>query len=186
MTTATFGIHNSTLNLVVDLVILFLVVMWLALVYWTWADARRRIADPMLVGCAVAASLIPFVGSLVYTIVRQPEFLADVEDRELSIRASEAQLHAVGQMACPHCDRTVESSFLRCPYCLRKLKNPCGNCGKPLDADWRICPYCEADVPGVTPPRRQRRRRETATGAASTATASAEDAPGRRPGADLY
>src|SRR5947209_2632553 len=48
---AVFGIHNNGLNLAVDLVILFLVVIWLALIFWTWADARRRIADPMLVGC---------------------------------------------------------------------------------------------------------------------------------------
>jgi hypothetical protein len=33
-----FGIKNNTISLVVDLVILFLVVMWLALVYWTYAD----------------------------------------------------------------------------------------------------------------------------------------------------
>ena len=45
-----FGITNSTVSLVVDLIILFLVVIWLALVYWSYSDARRRIADPMLVG----------------------------------------------------------------------------------------------------------------------------------------
>ena len=36
-----FGIKNSTINLVVSLLLLFLVVIWLALVYWTYADARR-------------------------------------------------------------------------------------------------------------------------------------------------
>ena len=159
---AIFGIHNGTITLVVDLVILFLVVVWLALVYWTFADARRRIDDPMLIGCATAAALFPFVGSLIYTIVRPPEFLDDVEDRELSIRASEAQLAMAGAVACPHCDRPVEKDFLRCPHCLRRLKEPCQNCGKPLDGEWRICPYCEADVPGKTPPRRPRRRREGA------------------------
>jgi hypothetical protein len=160
---AIFGIHNSTLTLVVDLVILFLVVVWLALVYWTFADARRRIDDPLLIGCATAASLFPFVGTMIYSIVRPPEFLEDVEDRELSIRASEAQLIMAGHQACPYCESPVEGTFLRCPHCLRKLKNPCENCGKPLENDWRICPYCEADVPGVTPPRRQRRRREVET-----------------------
>jgi hypothetical protein len=161
---AIFGIHNSTLTLVVDLVILFLVVVWLALVYWTFADARRRIADPMLIGCATAAALFPFVGSLIYMIVRPPEFLDDIEEREMSIRASEAQLGGGGgHSLCPYCDHTIEKEFLRCPHCLRKLKNPCENCARPLDADWRICPYCEADVPGVTPPRR-RRRRDTSGG----------------------
>ena len=69
---AIFGISNSGVNLAIDLVILFLVVIWLALVYWTFADARRRIADPLLVGCATAASIFPFVGTLVYMIVRPP------------------------------------------------------------------------------------------------------------------
>jgi hypothetical protein len=165
---AIFGIHSSTLTLVVDLIVLFLVVVWLALVYWTYADARRRIDDPMLIGCATAAALFPFVGSLIYTIVRPPEFLDDVEDRELSIRASEAQLASAGHMACPHCEREVDREFLRCPHCLRRLKEPCSSCGRPLEGEWRICPYCEADVPGKTPPRRQRRRRESTTQAVST------------------
>lgn len=169
---AIFGIHNSTLTLVVDLVILFLVIVWLATVYWTFADARRRIEDPLLVGCATVTALFPFVGPLIYSIVRPPEFLEDVEDRELSMRASEAQLAMAGHLACPHCDRPVQPDFLRCPHCLRKLKEPCHNCGKPLDGDWRICPYCEADVPGVTPPRRQRRRRDPET----------EPVPARPPG----
>ena len=39
---ALFGIENGGLNLVVNLLVLFLVVIWLALVWWTYADARRR------------------------------------------------------------------------------------------------------------------------------------------------
>ena len=156
-----FGIQNSTVNLVVDLLILFLVVIWLALVYWTYADARRRIADPMLVGCATAASLFPFVGTVVYMIVRPPEYLEDVHERELEIQAAEARLSQIGMHICPHCDHEVEKDFLRCPTCLRKLKDPCASCGKPLDPSWKLCPYCEAEVLGAAPvPRRTRRRRE--------------------------
>src|SRR5437588_7696957 len=158
-----FGISNSTVSLVVELLILFLVVVWLALVYWTYADARRRIADPMLIGCATAASLFPYVGTLVYMIVRPPEYLDDVRERELEIQAAEARLAELGYHLCPHCDFEVEKDFLRCPNCMRKLKDPCPSCGKPLDPMWKICPYCEADVE-VSPPaaaRRTRRRRET-------------------------
>jgi hypothetical protein len=158
-----FGIHSSTVNLVVDLLILFLVVIWLALVYWTYADARRRIADPMLVGCATAASLFPFVGTIVYMIVRPPEFLEDVHERELEIQAAEARLAEIGIHTCPHCDHEVERDFLRCPNCQRKLKDPCANCGKPLNPSWRICPFCEAEVGAAAPvARRTRRRREPA------------------------
>jgi Double zinc ribbon len=158
---AIFGINSSGLNLAINLLILFLVVIWLALVYWTYADARRRIADPMLVGCATAASLFPFVGTVVYAIVRPPEYLEDVRERELEMQAAEARLHSLNYLLCPHCDTEVEKDFLRCPSCLRKLKDPCVNCGKPLDPAWSICPYCEAEVPGAMQPQRRRRRRSS-------------------------
>jgi hypothetical protein len=162
---AVFGIHNSSVNLAANLVLLFLVVVWLALVYWTFADARRRIGDPMLIACATAASLFPFVGTIIYMIVRPPEYLDDVRERELEIQAAEARLSELGYHLCPHCDYEVEKDFLRCPSCMRKLKDPCITCGKPLDPSWKICPFCEAELGDAAPaPRRTRRsRHETAT-----------------------
>jgi hypothetical protein len=168
---AIFGIENDALNLAVNLLILFLVVIWLALVYWTYADARRRIGDPLLVACATAASLFPFVGTVVYLIVRPPEYLEDVRERELEIQAAEARLQNLEHQHCQYCGFEVESDFLRCPSCLRRLKEPCGVCAKPLDPRWKICPYCEAEV-GQAPPaeaRRTRPRRAAAAGQARQA-----------------
>jgi hypothetical protein len=168
---AIFGIENDALNLAVNLLILFLVVIWLALVYWTYADARRRIGDPLLVACATAASLFPFVGTVVYLIVRPPEYLEDVRERELEIQAAEARLQNLEHQHCQYCGFEVESDFLRCPSCLRRLKEPCGVCAKPLDPRWKICPYCEAEV-GQAPPaeaRRARPRRAAAAGQARQA-----------------
>ena len=159
---AIFGITNDALDTAVKLLILVLVVVWLALVYYTYADARRRIADPMLVGCATAAALFPFVGTVVYMIVRPPEYLEDVRERDLEMQAAEARLHSLNYILCPHCDNEVEKDFLRCPHCMRKLKDPCVSCGKPLDPAWRICPYCEAEIPGARSPRCARRRGPTA------------------------
>jgi hypothetical protein len=164
---AIFGISNDGLNLAVKLLVLFLVAIWAALVFWTFADARRRIGDGMLVGCATAASFFfPFVGSIVYSIVRPPEYLDDVRERELEIAAAEARLNQVEGLHCPHCDFEIEKSFLRCPSCLRRLKEPCGTCGRPLDPRWKICPYCEAEV-GQAAPRQARRARRAATPAAA-------------------
>jgi Double zinc ribbon len=174
---AVFGISNSGINLAIDLLILFLVVIWLALVYWTYADARRRISDPWIIGSATVASLFPFVGTLVYLIVRPPEYLDDVRERELEIQAAEARLAELGYHLCPHCDFEVEKDFLRCPNCMRKLKDPCPVCSKPLDPNWRICPFCEAEVGSAAPaPRRTRRRRD---GTAERPAASAYPEPGR-------
>jgi RNA polymerase subunit RPABC4/transcription elongation factor Spt4 len=158
ITPAVFGIENDAVNTALKLLVLVLLVLWAALVYYTFADARRRIDDPLLVACAVGASLFPFVGTIVYMIVRPPEFLEDVRERDLEMQAAEARLHDAGWLACPHCDQRVEKDFLRCPNCLRKLKDACHNCTRPLDPEWKLCPYCEAEIPGVTPQRRRRRR----------------------------
>jgi hypothetical protein len=158
LTLAYFGIESSGLNLAVDLLILFVVVLYFSLIYWTYADARRRILDPMLVACATAASLFPFVGTIIYMILRPPEYLDDVRERELETQAAEARLLQLDQALCPHCSYRVERDFIRCPSCLRKLKERCASCSRPLDQAWTICPYCEADVPGLSAPRSRRRR----------------------------
>jgi len=158
LTLAYFGIESSGLNLAIDLLLLFVVVVYFSLIYWTYADARRRILDPMLVACATAASLFPFVGTIVYMILRPPEFLEDVRERELETQAAEARLRQLDQALCPYCDYRVEGDFIRCPSCLRKLKERCVSCSRPLDQAWTICPYCEADVPGLSAPRSRRRR----------------------------
>jgi Double zinc ribbon len=158
LTFAYFGIESSGLNLAVDLLILFVVVLYLSLIYWTYADARRRIADPMLVACATVASMFPFVGTIVYMVLRPPEFLEDVRERELETQAAEARLRQLDHALCPYCDYRVEHDFIRCPSCLRKLKERCVSCSRPLDQAWTICPYCEADVPGLSSPRSRRRR----------------------------
>jgi hypothetical protein len=158
-----FGIHNHTVSMVVDLALVVLGVIWLSMIYWTWADARRRISDGILVGCAVITSFFPFIGTIVYMIVRPPEYLDDVRERELEIRAAQARLAETGMRTCPYCDHPTEKDFLRCPHCLRKLKDPCTNCGKPLESDWQICPYCETDRgldPTVTQRRSRRARRD--------------------------
>jgi hypothetical protein len=160
MTIALFGIQNDGLNLAVNLLVFFLVVIWIALVYWTYSDAIRRLDDPLLIGCATVASLFPFIGTIVYTIVRPPEYLEDVHERDLEIRASEKRLALLENRTCRNCGSEVEPSFLRCPSCMRKLKEPCRSCGRPLDPRWRVCPYCEAEVSSaIREPRSERRRR---------------------------
>jgi Double zinc ribbon len=173
---AIFGLHGG-LNLAVQLVLLVLVALWIALVWWTYADANRRVDDPMLVACATAGSFFfPFVGAIVYAIVRPPEYLDDVRERELEIAAAQARLAQVGALSCPHCGFEVEKTFLRCPSCMHKLKEPCTTCGRPLDPRWKICPYCESEVTAA--PARRRPARRAATPAAER-SAPAPDRAGR-------
>src|SRR5689334_25133634 len=122
MTFALFGITNDALNLVVNLLVFFLVVIWIALVYWTYADASRRLDDPLLIGCATVASLFPFIGTIVYTIVRPPEYLEDSHERDLEPRAAAKRLPLLDNRTCRNCVSEIEPSFLRYPTCIRKPK----------------------------------------------------------------
>jgi uncharacterized membrane protein YgcG len=146
MLTALFGIEDGSLNLAVNLLILVLVVVWVSLIYWTWSDARRRINDPVLVTAATAASLFPFVGTIIYTILRPPEFIEDARERELEIKAAELRLRRLSETSCPRCEHPIELSWLRCPECQHRLKDPCRSCGRPVDPRWAVCPRCEAPV----------------------------------------
>src|SRR3954447_7444188 len=75
---AIFGIDNDGVGVFANLLVIFLIAIWLALVFWTYADARRRLEDGLLIGSATLAAIIfPFAGSLIYAIVRPPETLDD-------------------------------------------------------------------------------------------------------------
>lgn len=157
MALAIFGITNSALNLVATLFVLMLVVLWLALIVYTYLDARRRISDPFLVACATVASFFPYIGTAVYAIVRPPEFLEDAHERELEIKAAELKVRQLREQSCPNCEYPVEKNFLRCPNCQRRLKDPCPTCSKPVDPRWGLCPYCETTLAGGAERERQRR-----------------------------
>lgn len=157
MQIAIFGIDNDGLNLVANLFVMGLVVVWLALIVWTYLDARRRIEDPVLVACATSASLFPYIGTFVYSILRPPEFLEDAKERELEIQAAELRVRQLAEQSCPNCHYPIEKNFLRCPHCQRRLKDPCESCGKPVDPRWALCPYCETAMPGA---RQSQQKRE--------------------------
>src|ERR1700755_3145193 len=174
-TLAVFGINNSNVNTAANVALLILGVLYLAMIFWTFADARRRIDDPLLVVCATLTAFFPFIGVIVYLIVRPPEFLDDVRLRELEMTAAEARLASLDYQLCPHCDYEIQADFLRCPSCMRKLKERCYSCGKPIDPTWRMCPYCEAETNAPTPSSTRRRRRQTTDQA--TVAHAAPDAP---------
>ncbi len=160
MAIATFGISNNGLNLAATLFLLMLVVLWLALIVYTYLDARRRISDPFLVACATVASFFPFIGTAVYAIVRPPEYLEDAHERELEIKAAELRVRQLRDQTCPNCEYPIEKNFLRCPNCQRRLKDPCPTCGKPVDPRWGLCPYCETSLGGGGGERQRRKRRD--------------------------
>jgi hypothetical protein len=159
--------HSGTWSGIELGLVVFVVVFWLATVYWVWKDARRRIDDWRLITLAVIVGAIPpFIGPLIYMLFRPPEYLEDVRERDLEIRAIESRLGGP-ELKCKVCGSGVEPDYLVCPVCTTRLRSACAACHKPLEPAWQVCPYCETPVPvgdHVTlAPRPARRRSRSST-----------------------
>lgn len=116
-----------------------LAALWLALVVRAYVDARERGTMPVF--WALVAFIFPFVGYLIYALVRPSEFAADRRERELRIGALRQEIRR-REPACSSCRQTVREDFLLCPRCGAPLKDRCGGCGRAVETSWRVCPQC--------------------------------------------
>ena len=159
-------LSSGSSRLILELFFVLVVVFWLALGYWTYRDAKRRIEEPLFIGLSTIVGLFPpFIGPGIYMLFRPPEFIDDRRERELEIRAIKSRLDA-SDIGCPVCHADVDSSFLVCPVCTTKLKQACSSCKAPLEPMWQVCPYCETpmQMPAVgAPPALGTRRPRAAT-----------------------
>jgi RNA polymerase subunit RPABC4/transcription elongation factor Spt4 len=161
--------HSATWYVIRTVAVLFVFVLWAATVFWVWKDARRRIAEPVLVWLSTLIGAVPpFLGPLVYMLFRPPEYLADVHERELEIRAIERRL-GEHEDRCTVCGAPVASDYLVCPVCTTKLRQACESCSRPLEPTWQVCPYCETPVTSDEPvPLRPKRTRRTSSSSSSS------------------
>jgi len=120
--------------------IFFLIIIWLSFVYWTYRDAKLRNSAPFFWAFVVLA--LNFLGLILYLILRPPEFIDDIIERDMEIKRMEMLLNSK-QTKCPACGNGAKEDYLVCPYCRKKLKNSCTKCGKPLNLNWKVCPYCK-------------------------------------------
>jgi len=121
-------------------VIFFLIVIWLSFVYWTYRDAKLRNTSSFF--WALVVLVLNFLGLILYLILRPPEFIDDIVERDMEIKRAEMILNSK-QTVCPACGSEVKEDYLICPYCRKKLKKLCIKCGKPLNLNWKVCPYCK-------------------------------------------
>jgi hypothetical protein len=138
--------HSTGFVVARNLAFVLAVVFWLALGFWVYKDARRRIRDPFLVFVATLLGLVPpYVGPLVYLLFRPSETLEDVRSRRVEVRALERHLAHAGP-TCPSCSSAVEPDYLACPVCTTMLRRPCTRCDAALEPLWQMCPYCTVPV----------------------------------------
>lgn len=123
-------------------IVFILAIIWLSFVYWTYRDARLR--NTSAIFWAAVVLVLNFLGLIIYLIIRPPEFIEDIVERDLEIKRMEALL-ASNILRCPTCGKDVKDDFVICPNCRKKLKKSCVQCEKPLNLDWKVCPFCKAE-----------------------------------------
>ena len=128
-------------------VAIYLVVLCLALVFYVWRDARRRSTSWVFVGFATLLALLPFLGPLVYLVLRPPLTLEEERALQLGERAlSEPMVEGLPTRPCPTCGREIEQEFILCPYCRTQFARRCTGCDRSLRLGWSVCPYCATEV----------------------------------------
>lgn len=131
----------SVLQFFVACVGAYLFALWIALIVWTFRDARARSRDIFTQVLSVLLVLVfTLPGLVLYLILRPRETLAEKYEREL---AGESMLQEIEErQVCPVCHHKTLAEFLVCPNCHTKLHKKCDHCGRVLNLKWNVCPYC--------------------------------------------
>ena len=196
---------NPIVQLALQAIAVYFVILWLAAAYWAFRDMQLRSENPVLPYLAAALIVlftpVLFVfGVIVYRIVRPHEKIGEVYERNLAEEALLAEVESI--KSCPACHRRINEEWIICPTCRTRLNRVCANCGRLVGLDWSLCAWCgkdfeRADIAAYQPiaaasmtttgstRRRHRRppRRARSSASASVAAASAAASAGReRPG----
>ena len=113
-------------------------VLYILTIAWTIKDGIARGANWKI--WLVIAILLPFLGALIYCLMRPSLLLIDKEEQELDITLKSRMLSKYGN--CANCGFPVTDEFAFCPNCQKQLKAICSHCGKAIELEWEICPYC--------------------------------------------
>ncbi len=142
-------LENPIVQLASQLIVIYVVLLWLGTAYWAFRDMQARTENPILP--YFSAALIIFFTPLLfvfavilYLIVRPRESLAEVYERSL---AEESLLAEVERNAlCPVCRDRVDADWIVCPNCRTRLHRVCPSCNRLAEPHWPLCAYCGRDL----------------------------------------
>src|ERR1700681_4099226 len=120
---------DSTSIIVIAVVALvgYVAVLWVATAFFVWRDARRRSASPPFQLLALLLGFVPpFLGALVYLVIRPPRTLDEERAFELEEQSlRELDTDPVAMRPCPSCGKEIEAEFTVCPYCRTQFARRC-------------------------------------------------------------
>ncbi|MCV0403107.1 MAG: zinc ribbon domain-containing protein [Chloroflexi bacterium] len=141
-------LSNPVVQLASQLIVIYVVLLWLGTAYWAFRDMQARTENPILP--YFSAALIIFFTPLLfifavvlYLIVRPRETLAEVYERSLAEESLLAEVEK--NELCPVCRDRVDSEWLVCPNCRTRLNRVCPSCNRLADPTWPLCAFCGTD-----------------------------------------
>ncbi|MDQ6681962.1 MAG: zinc ribbon domain-containing protein [Chloroflexota bacterium] len=142
-------VGNPVVQLAGQLIVLYVVLLWLGTAYWAFRDMQARTENPILP--YFAAALIIFFTPLLflfavvlYLIVRPRETLAEVYERSLAEESLLAEVER--NEVCPVCRERVQNDWLVCPNCRTRLHRVCPSCNRLAEPEWPLCAYCGREL----------------------------------------
>ena len=141
-------LSNPIVQLASQLIVIYVVLLWLGAAYWAFRDMQARTENPILP--YFAAALIIFFTPLLfmfavvlYLIVRPRETLAEVYERSLAEESLLAEVEK--NELCPVCRDRVDAEWLVCPNCRTRLHRVCPSCNRLAEPNWPLCAFCGTD-----------------------------------------
>jgi hypothetical protein len=150
-------LSNPIVQLASQLIVIYVVLLWLGTAYWAFRDMQARTENPILPYFAAALIIfftpLLFVFAVVlYLIVRPRETLAEVYERSLAEESLLAEVEK--NELCPVCRDRVDSEWLVCPNCRTRLHRVCPSCNRLAEPTWPLCAFCGKDFErGASRPR---------------------------------
>jgi hypothetical protein len=176
---------NPIVQLGIQGIALYWVVLWVAAAYWAFRDMQGRSENPiapyLAAGFIIVFTPIVFPFAVItYRIIRPQEKIGEVYERNLAEEAMLAEIESIPH--CPGCDRRVDPAWIICPTCRTRLNRVCPNCTRLVGLDWALCAWCGREferheaIAAASAPRVSRPERE-----ALPATAADQARPAIRP-----
>ena len=152
-------VNNPIVGLAAQLIVIYVVLLWLGTAYWAFRDMQARTENPILPYFSAALIIfftpLLFVFAVVlYLIVRPRETLAEVYERSLAEESLLAEVEK--NQLCPVCRDRVHADWLVCPNCRTRLHRVCPSCNRLAQPEWPLCAYCghEFQRPAARPAER--------------------------------
>lgn len=135
--------NQYNLPVLLQILALYLLFMWLAVVVWTLRDITTRSRNLLVI---VAITLFVAIGSVpalvIYLLIRPGETLEDNKNKDLFYASILDEKVSV----CKNCHGLVRLSHKFCPHCSHSLEQLCPGCARKVNPTWNFCPHCQTTL----------------------------------------